>query len=186
MLSPNGIYPGTCRAANLSPDEVKRIRLRVPRGRIGFDDRIMGSCEQDLYNQVGDFVIRRADGLPAYQLAVVVDDHFQEITEVVRGADLLSSTPRQIALQRMLQLREVTYCHLPIATLPDGSKLSKRLRSDPVKVLKPADAIYQVLLFLGQSPPRRLELDRLWGWAIQHWDIDRVPKHAALPGTMAC
>jgi glutamyl-Q tRNA(Asp) synthetase len=186
VLPTSGVYPGTCREADLPPDEVRRIRLRVARGRVGFDDRIMGHFDQDLASDVGDFVICRADGMPAYQLAVVIDDHFQEITEVVRGADLLDSTPRQIAVQRALNLREVAYCHLPLATLPDGSKLSKRLGSDPVKAMRPAEAIYQALVFLGQSPPRGLELDLLWAWAIQHWNIDRVPRHAALPSTMAC
>jgi glutamyl-Q tRNA(Asp) synthetase len=149
--------------------------------RTRFNDLIMGQTSQNLAATVGDFVIRRADGLPAYQLAVVVDDAHQGITEVVRGADLLDSTPRQIALQRGLGLPSPRYCHLPMAVLPDGSKLSKRLRSDPVRTQRPEEAIQQVLGFLGHQPPAGLSLEGLWAWSCTHWDPGRVPPRPMQP-----
>lgn len=183
MLPEEGVYPGTCRNARVEASEVKRLRFRVEEPIYAFEDKVMGRFEQDLANEVGDFVIQRPDGLPAYQLAVVVDDAWQSITEVVRGADLLDSTPRQIALQKALGLPTPSYCHLPLAILPDGSKLSKRLRSDPTSAYEPADAVRQALVFLGQTPPTKLELDQLWSWAIAHWDISRVPRRSAVPAS---
>jgi glutamyl-Q tRNA(Asp) synthetase len=120
------VYPGTCRDG-LAPGKVARaIRFRVPDERIAFRDRIAGRVEENVAEESGDFVIRRADGLFAYQLAVVVDDGEQGVTQVVRGADLLASTARQIALQRALALPEPQYAHVPLITNPDGSKLGKR------------------------------------------------------------
>lgn len=120
------VYPGTCRNG-LPPGKVARaVRFRVPDEVIGFDDLIAGHVEENVAAETGDFVVRRAGGLFAYQLAVVVDDAEQGITQVVRGADLLTSTPRQIALQRALGYPTPEYAHLPLITNPDGSKLGKR------------------------------------------------------------
>ncbi len=120
------VYPGTCRLG-LPPGRAARaIRFRAPHGIIGFDDIVLGHIEEDVFETTGDFVVRRADGVYAYQLAVVVDDAAQGVTQVVRGADLLSSTARQIALQRALGLPTPSYAHLPLVVNADGSKLGKR------------------------------------------------------------
>ncbi len=120
------IYPGTC-AQGLPPGRTPRAwRVRVPDASIVFDDRLAGRVEQNLAREVGDFVIKRADGQWAYQLAVVVDDAAQGVTDVVRGADLLDSTARQIHLQRLLGLPPPRYLHVPVVEAPDGAKLSKQ------------------------------------------------------------
>jgi glutamyl-Q tRNA(Asp) synthetase len=181
MLPASGVYPGTCRELALADSPSRSLRFRVNDSQTGFDDVIMGHVSQCLAATVGDFVVRRADGLPAYQLAVVVDDAHQGITEVVRGADLLDSTSRQIALQQALKLSSPRYCHLPVAVLPDGSKLSKRLASDPVRSQRPASAIRQALEFLGHTPPAGLGLEALWTWARTHWNLRRVPAQPTQP-----
>jgi glutamyl-Q tRNA(Asp) synthetase len=127
-------------------------RLRVPAGPLRFRDRIRGEQTQDLREEVGDFVLRRADGYWAYQLAVVVDDALQGITEVVRGADLLDSTARQILLQRRLGLPQPAYAHLPLLLDAHGHKLSKSLRSAPVDGADPLPALRLAWEFLGQDP----------------------------------
>ena len=127
-------------------------RLRVPAGPVEFHDRIRGTQRQDLREEVGDFVLRRADGLWAYQLAVVVDDALQGITEVVRGADLLDSTPRQLMLQRRLGLPQPAYAHLPLLLDAQGAKLSKSLRSAPVDGGDPLPALRLAWGVLGQDP----------------------------------
>jgi glutamyl-Q tRNA(Asp) synthetase len=133
-----GVYPGTCRAATATGRSDRAWRVQVPDAVIGFDDRMAGHFEQNLARDVGDFVVRRAGGLWAYQLAVVVDDADQRITDVVRGADLLDNTPRQIFLQRALGLATPRYLHVPIVTNVRGEKLSKQtgaraLASDDVR-----------------------------------------------------
>jgi len=120
-----GVYPGTCRRG-LGGRDARAWRFMVPAGKVGFDDRIAGRFEQDLEREVGDFVVRRADGWWAYQLAVVVDDAAQRISDVVRGADLLDNTPRQIALQRTLELPTPRYMHVGVVTNERGEKLSKQ------------------------------------------------------------
>ena len=127
-------------------------RVRLPRGRLGFVDALRGPYEQDLGKDVGDMVVRRADGFWAYQLAVVVDDAEQGITEVVRGADLLDSTPRQIALQGLLGLPTPGYAHLPVVREGNGAKLSKSLASLPVDASQPLPALQAAYGFLGQDP----------------------------------
>lgn len=126
-------------------------RLRVPSGTLAFEDAIRGRFEQDLHADVGDVVIKRADGYWAYQLAVVVDDALQGITEVVRGADLIDSTPRQILLQGMLGYPTPGYAHLPVIRAADGSKLSKSLRSAPIDPRDPLPALRLAYAWLGQE-----------------------------------
>ncbi|WP_407351398.1 tRNA glutamyl-Q(34) synthetase GluQRS [Luteimonas sp. R10] len=129
------------------------VRMRVPAGtRIVFDDLLQGRVAQDLHAEVGDFVLRRADGCWAYQLAVVVDDAAQGITDVVRGADLLDSTPRQIFLQHGLGLPTPRYAHLPLALDADGRKLSKSLAAVPVDDDDPLPALRAAWRALGQAP----------------------------------
>jgi len=120
------VYPGTCRNGLAPGKEPRSLRIRVPEEEVSFRDGIVGPCRQKLADVCGDFVVRRADGLFAYHLATVVDDAEAGVNQVVRGADLLASTPRQIYLQRLLGIGEPAYFHLPLVTGPDGGKLSKR------------------------------------------------------------
>ncbi|HVE72428.1 MAG TPA: tRNA glutamyl-Q(34) synthetase GluQRS [Thermoanaerobaculia bacterium] len=129
------VYPGTCRNGIAAGKVARAIRFRVPDEPIAFDDVVLGRVDEDLG---GDFVVRRADGLFAYQLAVVVDDAEQGMTQVVRGADLLASTPRQIALQRALGYPTPAYGHLPLVVNSDGSKLGKRDGALPLPSLDEA------------------------------------------------
>ena len=178
------VYPGTCRNG-LAPGKTSRaIRLRVDQQLIEFEDAVQGKTSQALAAEVGDFVVLRADGVYAYQLAVVVDDAEQGITDVVRGADLLSSTPRQIYLQRQLGLPAPRYLHLPAAVNAAGEKLSKQTLAPQVDARDPVPALTQVLGFLGQPPPaqlRRAPLAEFWRWAIAHWDTKRIPRRRSLP-----
>jgi len=185
-LGPDGalIYPGTCRAG-LAPGKAPRAtRVRVGDSVIEFADALQGKVRQDLATDVGDFVLLRADGLYAYQLAVVVDDADQGITHVVRGADLLASTPRQIYLQRLLGLPTPRYLHLPAAVNAAGEKLSKQTLAPPVDARDPVPALAQVMEFLGQSPPAQLgraTLAEFWDWALAHWDAQRILRRRSLP-----
>lgn len=139
---------------NARPGRPPAVRLRVPDGRLAFLDRIQGEFGQDLGREVGDFVIRRADGFWAYQLAVVVDDAAQGITDIVRGADLLDSTPRQILLQRSLGLPQPDYAHLPLVLDGEGRKLGKSLAALPVDADDPMPALHAAWSFLGQDSRR--------------------------------
>ena len=181
------IYPGTCRTG-LAPGKAARaIRLRVGHELIEFEDALQGKLSQDLAVEVGDFVLLRADGLYAYQLAVVVDDAEQGITDVVRGADLLDSTPRQIYLQRMLGFGTPRYLHLPAAVNTAGEKLSKQTRAAPVDGRDPVPQLAQVMDFLGQNPPAELHragLAEFWRWALAHWDAERIPRQRSLPAPL--
>lgn len=146
----HGRHQGRCVATTPRPDPA--IRLRVPVGtRVAFEDRLRGRIEQDVGEAVGDFVLRRADGLWAYQLAVVVDDAAQQVTDVVRGADLLDSTPRQILLQRRLGLPTPAYAHLPLLLDADGRKLSKSDAASPVEPALPLRALERAWQQLGQA-----------------------------------
>jgi len=173
------IYPGTCRGGVPAGKEARSWRLRSADEAIAFDDAVQGKVVQHLAQDVGDFVLRRADGFFAYQLAVVVDDAEQGITHVVRGADLLESTPRQIFLQRLLGLPMLQYAHLPVAVNAAGEKLSKQTRAAALDNTKPQTALWDALAFLGQLPPpelRRSGLAEIWQWARAHWDMARVPR----------
>lgn len=178
------VYPGTCRGG-LPPGRVARtLRARVADEDICFCDRVQGRVCQNLAREVGDFVVRRADGLFAYQLAVVVDDAEQGITEVVRGADLLGSSTRQIHLQRLLGLATPSYAHLPAAVNAGGEKLSKQTLAPALDPERPVAALVAALEFLGQSPPEglaRSTLGELWQWTDANWDLARVPCLRTLP-----
>ena len=171
-LSDELYYPGWCSNGVRSPDRPLAMRFRVPSGTIAFNDRLQGQLTTDLASDTGDFVIRRRDGLFAYQLAVVVDDAAQSITHVVRGADLLTSTARQIALQVALGLTTPVYAHLPLAIDANGSKLSKSTGAAAVDIRQPAHELWRTLHFLRQGPPpdlRRGPLATMWEWAIENW-----------------
>jgi glutamyl-Q tRNA(Asp) synthetase len=165
-------YPGWCRTAPLQSDAPCAIRFRVDRGVVSFFDEIQGSNVIDVAAETGDFVLKRRDGLFAYQLAVVVDDAEQGVTHVVRGADLLSSTPRQLLLQQSLGLPSPAYAHVPLATDHLGVKLSKSTGAGAVDTTKPTEELWRTLLFLRQKPPLELlssPLRILWEWAVHHW-----------------
>jgi glutamyl-Q tRNA(Asp) synthetase len=177
------IYPGTCRKG-LSPGRPARaMRVRVDSAVIAFEDLLHGRIEQNLAREVGDFVVRRADGLFAYQLAVVVDDFEQGITDVVRGADLLASTPRQILLQRLLGHPTPRYMHLPVAVNQYGEKLSKQTHAAPLTVTEAPLRLWQALRFLGQEPPAELAAGRIadaWNWALANWRTERIPTRRSI------
>jgi glutamyl-Q tRNA(Asp) synthetase len=178
------VYPGTCRALSLSPDVGGADRLRVESATIVFDDRILGRIEQDVAREIGDFVLRRRDRLFAYQLAVVVDDADQDITDVVRGADLLLSTPRQIVLQRLLGFPTPRYAHVPVATNAAGQKLSKQTLAAPVDSSQPAETLARALAFLGQPVPATRNIHELVAAAARSWNLSAVPRQYSLP--VAC
>ncbi len=178
------VYPGICRSGLLGGRSARAMRVRTDSRPVGFDDVLQGHVSQILETEVGDFVIRRADGLFAYQLAVVADDAEQAITHVVRGADLLDSTPRQIYLQQLLSLPTPVYLHLPVAVNERGEKLSKQTLAPAVGRINPVAQLCEVLAFLNQAPPEELkgaDLDDFWKWAIAHWRADRLPAVRARP-----
>jgi glutamyl-Q tRNA(Asp) synthetase len=151
---------------------------------IAFNDLLQGLQSQRLERDIGDFVLKRADGLYAYQLAVVVDDAYQNITHIVRGADLLASTPRQIYLQQLLKLPTPRYAHLPVVINAQGEKLSKQTLAAALDVTQAAPLICQTLAFLGQQPPDALiqaSIEEIWSWAITNWKLDSVPHISHLP-----
>ncbi|MDX2351751.1 tRNA glutamyl-Q(34) synthetase GluQRS [Stutzerimonas xanthomarina] len=177
-----GLYPGFCREAGRDTHDAA-IRLRVPDRTYSFNDRVQGQYSQDLGREVGDFVIRRRDGLIAYQLAVVLDDAWQGITDVVRGADLLDSTPRQLFLQELLGLSRTRYLHVPLIIQPDGHKLGKRYRSPPLEPAEATPLLLRALRALGQTTPSELTdalPDEVLTWAIAHWDAERIPRCCTL------
>ncbi|MCF7201790.1 tRNA glutamyl-Q(34) synthetase GluQRS [Pseudomonas oligotrophica] len=177
-----GVYPGFCRNAGL-PLEGAAIRLRVPERVYAFSDRVQGEFRQQLGREVGDFVIRRRDGLIAYQLAVVLDDAWQGITDVVRGADLLDSTPRQLYLQEVLGLPQPRYLHVPLIIQPDGHKLGKSYRSPPLAADQAGPLLLRALRALGQQPAAELAgaaPGEVLAWGIAHWDAARIPHSLTL------
>jgi glutamyl-Q tRNA(Asp) synthetase len=166
-----GGYPGTCRAGPTKSGPTS-IRFRVGDRPIHFDDLYLGRQKFDLAT-CGDVVVRRRDGLASYQLAVVVDDAFQSVTRVVRGADLLASTPWQIDLQDALGFQTPIYGHLPLLLEPDGNKLSKSRRAAPLDPSAAPELLTSTLTYLSQSPPpglARSSIKEVWKWALGHWD----------------
>jgi len=174
------IYPGTCRAGLPAGKSAHTTRVRTTTDAIRFVDRILGECVQDIEREVGDFVVVRADALIAYQLAVVVDDADQGITDIVRGADLIDSTARQILLQQRLGFATPRYAHVPVAVDAAGEKLSKQTGAAAIDPSQRATALAQALRFLGHPPPIDLPPNDLLPWAVAHWDIQRVPRARSL------
>lgn len=176
------IYPGTCRnkhTQTLLPQQQAAIRIEVPNTMISFTDCIQGFFSQNLAHELGDFVIRRADNIYAYQLAVVVDDAWQGITHIVRGADLLDNTPRQIYLQQLLSLAPIHYLHIPMVTHANGQKLSKQTHAPAITPQAKIHELCKALNFLGQQAPEPHVFEHIkdvWRWALQHWDTDKIPR----------
>lgn len=172
-------YAGACRDRGLAWTPGRALRLRVPAIEVEFVDRLQGSYRQALASDCGDFVLWRADGDPAYHLAVVVDDAWQGITDIVRGADLLDSTPRQIHLQRVLGLPTPRYAHLPIALDDAGRKLSKQATDTRIDEMPPATVLVAALGFLGQAPPDELRaatVTEVFAWGRSHWRPELIPR----------
>ena len=178
------IYPGTCRNKRYPFTGPHALRVRTESAPILWHDAIQGPQCHDLATLCGDFVLRRADGVVAYQLAVVVDDAAQGVNRVMRGADLIASTPRQIHLQRLLGLPTPRYAHVPLALDGRGEKLAKRLGAAAVATGDPAPVLCQALAFLGQAVPPdgpRLMVKELIDCAIAHWEPARIPQGSGWP-----
>jgi len=178
-LSAQRIYPGLCRNGVLRPDRPPTVRLRTHKRLISFLDALQGYYAQTLESEVGDFLLRRADGCFAYQLAVVADDAEQGVTHIVRGSDLLDSTPRQIHLQQLLALPTPAYMHLPIVLDNKNYKLSKQTGATALPLQNPGPPLHAALALLGQRPPAELahwRTEEIWHWAITHWRSQAIPR----------
>ncbi|MFV5386235.1 tRNA glutamyl-Q(34) synthetase GluQRS [Acinetobacter junii] len=182
MLGSNHIYAGTCRDLNLDFAE-QAIRLKVDDLLICFEDRLQGRQCSNLKDDLGDFVLKRRDGIISYQLAVVVDDYLQGITHVVRGADLLDNTARQIWLGSISNYPSLSYMHLPLAMNDQGQKLSKQNLAQALDISKASELLQQALLALGQ-PNVELNKPRIMlQQAVQQWDVNLIPKGIHLTGS---
>jgi glutamyl-Q tRNA(Asp) synthetase len=177
------VYPGFCRGGMRPGRTAHAWRLRVPDEDIGCVDRLQGDCRQQLGREVGDMVVLRADGCWAYQLAVVVDDAEQGVTDIVRGSDLLVSTPRQLWLQHCLGYTRPGYCHLPLMVNAAGEKLSKQTLAPAISRDAARDELWCALTRLGHPPEAGIGgLDELWAWAFDHWSLARVPAGPVVVG----
>jgi glutamyl-Q tRNA(Asp) synthetase len=171
-------YPGTCRKGLPAGRSPRSMRVIVGNAAIRLQDRLQPDLHQQLKVDIGDFIVRRADKLFAYQLAVVIDDAEQQINHVVRGADLLESTPRQIYLQQLLGLPTPAYLHLPVASDASNAKLSKQSFARRISVDDTHSAVLDALRFLHQplpDTPQDASREELWQWAADHWDLSAIP-----------
>ena len=187
------IYPGTCRNGIPESRQARTWRVHTDSqhfpspplySHVEFEDMLQGPLKQHLENEIGDFIVKRADGLFSYQLAVVVDDAFQNITHVVRGSDLITSTPRQIHLQHLLNLPTPTYMHLPIAVNAQSEKLSKQTLAPSIGVDEAVTKIQAALTFLRQQPPdilRQGSIEEIINWAILNWKPEQLINCRQLP-----
>ncbi|WP_068994545.1 tRNA glutamyl-Q(34) synthetase GluQRS [Kangiella sediminilitoris] len=183
-VSDNGRYPNICSGKNLGFDGEVAWKLRHGQGQYDFMDLIQGECQfpQDLYQE--DFTVRRKDGLMAYQLAVVVDDIDAGIDHVVRGSDLLDSTPRQLRLYEVLSKEPPLWYHLPVAINQDGNKLSKQNHAEAVSEEKAGPLLVEALDFLGQQPPADLinqSIELIMDWALEHFSLQKIPQKQQIP-----
>ncbi len=179
-----GVYPGSCRWGVAEGREARSIRVLTNDQLISLDDQVQGIFAQSLESTFGDFVVLRADRIFAYHLAVTIDDALQSMSEIVRGADLLDSTPRQIHLQRCLGLLTPAYAHLPVAVNAGGQKLSKQTFARPVGDRRPAEVLFEVLEFLGQEPAlemRGASKDDVLAWGVENWRLSAVPRRNKIP-----
>ena len=178
-------YPGTCRNGLAERKVARTVRVRTGAAPIAFEDRLFGRLEQAVETEVGDFVLLRAGALFSYQLAVVVDDAAQGVTDVVRGADLIDSTARQIHLQRLLDLPALRYLHLPVAVNASGEKLSKQTGARQIDTTRPGTEIARALAFLGHPAPRELAgaaPRELLSWGVLNWTIGKIPRERSIAG----
>jgi glutamyl-Q tRNA(Asp) synthetase len=186
LVKLDGIYDGKCRKLALEPQNTSirlainacQASLKPATSKIGFHDGIMGSFCQHPQRDIGDFILRRRDELFSYQLAVVVDDNDQGVTQVVRGADLLESTPRQILLQQILSYTTPVYAHIPLAINSQGKKLSKQNYARELTTGHESNNLWNALKWLQQNPPRELldcTVEQIIIWGINHWDLAKIP-----------
>lgn len=178
IVAHDGIYPGTCRQRHLPAAADHAVRVRTEPQPLSFEDRLQGVLSQNLSRTSGDFIIRRRDGIIAYQLAVVLDDIAQGVTDVVRGADLLDSTPRQLRLYQLLQQSPPGYLHVPLIVQHDGEKLSKRLGAAPLEADQATATLYRALRILTPDPPAALRASPVrqqLDWAVAHWQPQCLP-----------
>lgn len=187
-LGVNGpIYPRTCLHKKTQHHRFQQqaaLRFKTRDEKIYFNDFTQAAIRQNVARESGDFVIKRANGLYNYQLAVVIDDAYQGITEVVRGSDLLSLTPGQINLQEALNYPTPDYLHMPVITNEHGQKLSKQTRAMAIEGTQGSQALWLCLNFLGQQPPAELKnvsVNEFWQWAIPHWDPQNIPHQLSIP-----
>jgi len=176
-------YPGTCRLKEHSSVQQHALRIITNQTPVNFNDGIQGHIQQNLETDIGDFIVRRTDDLIAYHIAVVVDDAWQEITEIVRGADLLDVTPRQIYLQRILNYSTPTYAHIPAAVDADGKKLSKQNHARPVDDTQPESTLFSALEFLGQQPDKVLlqrDVEEIIKWGVKNWSMEKIPEKSTI------
>lgn len=185
MLRGKSTYPGTCRGRKIPPTEPSSIRVRVSEEECGFNDRIQGRVKGKLGETEGDFIVMRKDGIAAFPLAVIVDDAAMGITDVVRGADLCEHTLTQIYLLDELGISTPNYAHIPVLNQRDEIKLSKRDKAIAIDNRFPTQNLHWCLHMLGLKPPDDVFEDELLLWGIEHWDIDRVPKHPAVADFMS-
>ena len=187
LIKLNGVYDGKCRNLALGPED-SSSRLAIDKvipatdhstDTIGFNDKIVGYFSQRLLQQIGDFVLQRRDGLISYQLAVVVDDFEQGVTQVVRGADLLDSTPKQILLQKCLKYNTPDYIHIPLVVNSSGQKLSKQNFAKSLIEGRESETLWFALKWLQQNPPQELQqenVERILNWGSAHWDLSKIPQ----------
>ncbi len=173
-----GVYPGACRSRSYETTEVPFAeRLRTAGRKVEYEDLVFGTRYCDVEQDIGDFIVKRKDKLIAYQLAVIVDDAYQEVTHVIRGSDLMDSTPRQILLAEYLSLPVPSFGHIPVVTDVSGHKLSKQTHAAPVDRQNPLPVLRQVLNVLGQHSGSKVNtVEQLLDSAIQQWDINRIPR----------
>ena len=173
----NYVYPGLCKNLNLKYSKNRSIRVKTNDDEIIFKDEIYGSFCQNLNKNIGDFLLKRSDGVYSYQLAVVVDDNKSRITNVVRGSDLLESTARQIYLQKLLNFKQPKYLHIPIVKDGQGMKISKSSKNETLKKSSPINTLRLAWHYLNQPEPNffhEASLDEFWIWAIENWDLNLV------------
>ncbi len=175
---PAGLYPGTCRSG-LNGKMARSIRIKITAPIQTLHDTIQGSQTSDLSRTTGDFILKRADGLFSYQLAVAIDDSTQGMTQIVRGYDLHASSFCQQYIQQVLGLDSPDYAHIPVAVTPDGIKLSKQSAAQDIATQPPRQVLWQALTILGQQPPANLKtqsLKHLWQWGFANWNLSSVPQ----------
>ncbi len=177
------VYPGFCRNNKVISNAPHALRIKSKSVEVNFIDEIQGHQNYNIAHQHGDFIVRRKDNITAYQLAVVIDDQLQHVTHVIRGFDLLDSTPKQIFLQQTLVYETPSYCHIPVIVNPQGDKLSKQTFAQAVSTEKPEKTIFLLLELLKQNPPNQLKkapVNELINWAIEHWQTDSLKKIRAI------
>ena len=177
LAGKNGVYPGYCRNQTAIPNEPFSLRLKCPAKAFSFDDQIQG-IQTFGPGKPGDFILKRKDGLYAYQLAVCVDDEYQGVTHIVRGFDLIDSTPRQLYLQNVLDYCHPVYSHIPVITLADGNKLSKQNHAPALPMDEPVPVLIQALKALGMAPQNDLyscSVEDILRWGISHWQLKAIP-----------